>query len=99
MLDDLTRGSFEPQIGTRFAVTSASPAFELELADVSDVGDGNGGLNFALLFRGPRERALAQGMVELEHPALGAVALFVVPVGVDAEGMQYEVVFNRLPPP
>ncbi|MGH7748287.1 MAG: DUF6916 family protein, partial [Candidatus Dormibacteria bacterium] len=65
--------------------------------EVKDVGDGNRGLNFSLLFRGPRESPLEQGMAELEHPVIGAVAVFIVPVGVDAAGVQYEVVFNRLP--
>ena len=99
MPDDLTRGAFEPHIGTRFATTSASTAttVELELVEVTDIGDGNRGLNFRLLFRGPRETALEQGMVELEHQAIGAVALFIVPVGIDPAGVQYEVVFNRLP--
>jgi hypothetical protein len=100
MLDDFTRDTFEPHIGTRFAVTSAlSPPVELELVQVSAVGTGDGGRSFALLFRGPRESALGQGMVELEHAALGAFALFIVPVGAGAAGLQYEAVFNRLPPP
>lgn len=98
MADDLTRGTFEPHIETRFATASASTGpIDLELVEVTDIGDGNRGLNFRLLFRGPRERALEQGMVELEHPAIGAVELFMVPVGADAAGLQYEVVFNRLP--
>jgi hypothetical protein len=97
--DDLRRDTFDPQVGTRFGATSASTApVELELVEVSDIGDGNHGLNFRLLFRGPRETPLGQGMVELEHPAIGAVAMFMVPVGADAAGAQYEVVFNRLPP-
>jgi hypothetical protein len=97
MLDDLTRGTFDPHVGTRFAVTSESPPLELELVEVSDVGDGNHGRNFRLLFRGPRETPLGQGTLELEHPAIGAFALFIVPVGADAAAVQYEVVFNRLP--
>jgi len=98
MSDDLTRDTFAPHIGTRFAVTSASTtAVELELVEVTDIGDGNRGLNFRLLFRGPRETTLGPGTVELEHPEIGAVALFIVPVGADPAGVQYEVVFNRLP--
>jgi hypothetical protein len=98
MSDDLTRSTFDPHVGTRFAVTSTSSApVELELVEVSDIGDGNHGLNFRLLFRGPREAALDQGTLTLEHPAIGAVTLFVVPIGADAAGVQYEVVFNRLP--
>jgi hypothetical protein len=97
MLDDLTRGTFDPHVGSRFAVTASSPPLELELVEVGDAGEGNQGLNFRLLFRGPRDAPLGQGVVQLTHPAIGAVALFIVPVGADAVGLQYEVVFNRLP--
>jgi hypothetical protein len=98
MLDELTRGTFEPHVGTRFRVGPASsPPDELELVQVSDVGAGDGGRSFALLFRGARESALGQGLVELEHAALGTIALFIVPVGAEATGLQYEAVFNRLP--
>jgi hypothetical protein len=97
VLDELTRDRFDPHVGTVFAVTSPAPV-ALTLVEVADIGDGNRGLNFRLLFRGPRETPLGQGIVELDHPLIGAVALFIVPVGVDAAGMQYEVVFNRLPP-
>jgi hypothetical protein len=96
VVDDITRATFDPHVGSRFAVSSPSPA-ELELVEVTDIGDGNHGLNFRLLFRGPREAPLDQGMVELDHPEIGTVALFIVPVGADAAGVQYEVVFNRLP--
>ncbi|HEY2705907.1 MAG TPA: hypothetical protein VGL20_19675 [Candidatus Dormibacteraeota bacterium] len=98
MLDDCTRDTFEPHVGTSFRVTPAPSApVELELVRVSDVGGGDGGRSFALLFRGPLGAALGQGVVELEHEQLGAVALFIVPVAADAAGMQYEAVFNRLP--
>jgi len=98
MPDDPSRDTFDSHVGTRFAATSASTALvELELVEVSDIGDGNHGLNFRLLFRGPRETPLDQGTVELVHPTIGTVALFMVPIGADAAGVQYEVVFNRMP--
>jgi hypothetical protein len=49
---------------------------------------------FNLHFRGPREPRLAQGMVALSHPDFALFELFLVPVGVDAEGAIYEAVFN-----
>jgi hypothetical protein len=48
-----------------------------------------------LLFRGPTQPALTQGTYVLEGPAdIGRLALFLVPVGPDAEGLCYEAVFN-----
>jgi hypothetical protein len=49
---------------------------------------------FNLHFRGPREMRFAQGMRHLEHPALGGLDIFLVPIGADAAGLLYEAVFN-----
>lgn len=49
---------------------------------------------FSLFLRGPREPRLAQGIVALEHPRHGALELFMTPIGSDAQGMRYEIVFN-----
>ncbi len=37
---------------------------------------------------------LPQGIYRLHHPARGALDLFMVPLGPDACGMRYELVFN-----
>ena len=42
------------------------------------------------------DRLLQQGMYQLQHDQLGALELFLVPVGRDHEGLYYEAVFNRL---
>jgi hypothetical protein len=49
---------------------------------------------FAIVMRGPAEPVLAQGIVGLEHPALGACDVFFVPVGRDERGTAYEAVFS-----
>jgi hypothetical protein len=49
---------------------------------------------FSLFLRGPAEPRLAQGIVTLTHPVHGDLDLFMTPVGRDAAGMRYEVVFN-----
>jgi hypothetical protein len=50
--------------------------------------------SFTLLFRGPAEPQLAQGTRPLRHARLGALEIFLVPVGRDADGMRYEAVFG-----
>ena len=50
--------------------------------------------SFSLLFEGPKDRPLSQGLFELSHPGLGALEIFLVPVGVDGT-RHYEAVFNR----
>jgi Domain of unknown function (DUF6916) len=100
MVDELTREAFEPHVGTRFLV-SRSPAetVALELVEVRDlVGPpAETDRSFAMLFRGPSGAPLGQGTYEVQHDSVGAFPLFIVLLGVNEGGAQYEAVFNRLP--
>ena len=49
---------------------------------------------FSLLFTGPSESFLEQHMYALHHPELGRLDMFLVPVGQDDKGYQYEAVFG-----
>ena len=49
---------------------------------------------FSLLFRGPLNPRLEQGVVTLENATLGEIALFLVPVGLEDDSMLYDVTFN-----
>jgi len=51
---------------------------------------------FSLFFHGPMEFCLPQGIHKLLHNDLGEIDLFLVPVGKDKDGYQYEAVFNRM---
>jgi hypothetical protein len=48
---------------------------------------------FSLIFRGPSDRQLSQGVWELDHDEIGELALFLVPLGPDADGARYEAAF------
>lgn len=69
---------------------------ELELIRVTDVGSGPRQAQFSLVFKGPPNGPAAQGIFRIEHEKLGALDLFLVPIGRDKEGLSYEAVFNRL---
>ena len=73
-------------------------AVELRLVEARDRSDlgaaGQARAPFCLLFVGPPDTMLAQGMHPLRHPGLGAMELFLVPVGRDESGVRYEAVFN-----
>lgn len=50
---------------------------------------------FALHFRGPREIQLKQATYPVYHEQLGGpLYVFLVPIGVNATGFEYEAVFN-----
>jgi len=55
--------------------------------------DGTSREQFSVVFRGPLDPALGQGTQELHHAGLGDLALFLVPVGADADGLRYEAAF------
>lgn len=94
-LASLTAQDFREHLGTRFA--TREPAAQWELIEVSGLGEaGAAGLRtpFSLIFRGPLEPLLPQGIQRLEHAGLGELDLFLVPVGPDEAGMRYEAVFG-----
>ncbi|MFO1312332.1 MAG: hypothetical protein U1F41_09740 [Burkholderiales bacterium] len=49
---------------------------------------------FSVIFEGPLDRVLRQGTFPIDHPALGRMELFLVPVARTATGIDYEAVFN-----
>jgi len=49
---------------------------------------------FSLVFRGPAGRLLPQSVYPMRHPRLGALSLFLVPIGSNEQGVSFEAVFN-----
>jgi hypothetical protein len=98
-LNTITLEDFEPCLGQTFRVTPENAdGLELELTQVKPLG--NAGLEagvrqpFSLLFRGPLEPVLAQQLFRIENSNLGELALFLVPIGPDENGMLYDATFN-----
>ena len=99
MLQDLTSASFEAHVGTVFRVLpSAGEPLELTLTSVRllEPHPGPRAQPFSAYFHGPRNPVLAQQIYRLEHGEMGALDLFLVPIGPDPQrgGMNYEAVFN-----
>jgi len=94
-LEDLTGATFEPHIGDAFTITAEPQAIELVLAEVTILADRPGGRDpFSLLFQGPPQPLLPQAIYRLEHPRLGPLEIFIVPLGQDAAGARYEAIFS-----
>ena len=95
---ELTREVFERYNEAIFRVSVGGEfAFEAQLIEVSPMGETVGPTGrqaFSLLLRGPENEAPEQGMYQLEHEKMGAVELFLVPIGPDDKGMKYEAVFT-----
>ena len=92
-----SHADFAAALHTKFGLRQdVSQPIELELIHVSQLQSASRQEIFSILFRGPLETPLAQRIYQLEHPHLGTLSLFIVPVGMNEQGYEYEAVFNRL---
>ena len=98
-LSHLTRTVFAPLVGEMFAADYAEGSVEFELLAVEPLrsnAPSEPDSSFALVFSGPLEPELQQGVVGLSHDSIGGRAdLFMVPIAREEDGMRYEVIFNR----
>ncbi|MBC8424808.1 hypothetical protein H8E07_11855 [bacterium] len=85
-LDFVRRNDAGPDVVLR--LVSAEPARR------DPTADGAADRPFSLVFHGPPDPRLTQGMHDLEHPEHRFVGLFLVPVGAADEGLRYEAVFS-----
>ena len=51
---------------------------------------------FSILFQGPADKRVAQGTYQFYHQKTRDFELFIVPIGIDDSGCQYEAVVNRM---
>ena len=101
MLDRLTADDFGAHQGTDFMVDAAPDGpIRLRLTAVTRFARQPHAPRpepFSLEFSGPDTPVLPQAIYPLEHPGLGRLELFLVPLGPDRNGgagMLYEAVFN-----
>ena len=97
MLDQLKLEDFEPLLGQTLRLGDGNTHIALELAEARALKSPSprAAPSFALILReNDASRSFGQGLYRLEHPTLGDIDLFVVPVGSDGRGMCYEVTFN-----
>ena len=96
-LEQLQAQDFIPHVGSRFRVSLAEGALEFELREAKTVGTPRPGAvrsPYSLTFYAPGPRVLPQAIYGLEHSALGALEIFLVPIGREGTGFLYEANFN-----
>ena len=99
MAERLSEEDFRKHLHTKFHVRAAGEVeVALELAEVEGYQGSDqepGGMErFSLLFDGPPNFFLEQGVYAFDHEQLGEVTLFLVPVERGEQGFRYESVFN-----
>lgn len=96
-LQDLHLASFTENLQTKFqAYPEETRAVELEMVSATDTGSGPGQEQFSIVFRGPLDAFLTQRTYRMEHPRMGTIELFLVPVKRDQDGFYYEAAFARM---
>ena len=100
MLERLSSAQFTELLHTKFRLHAADErTLDLELIEVNDNSPSPDNEVFSLILLGPPLVFAPQGTYRFVHDQLGAIELFVVPVGKTEEGFRYEVVFNLISEP
>lgn len=93
----LTHEAFSQNANTKFHVQAdENTTVELELTEVSELKLHPRQEEFTIVFRGPLNTFLDQGVRDFTHDQMGQFELFIVPIKQDVDGFYYEAVFNRI---
>jgi hypothetical protein len=88
-------GDFSPHLDAIFDMQTAGGVVPLKLANAKPVGDsGRAGGAFSLLFVAPKGPWLPQAIYPVQHPVLGTMEIFLVPVGPASGGNGYQAIFT-----
>ena len=100
-LAEMSFATFAGLLHSRFRVqASETTSVEVELIEATPHESAGEAAqadvrNFSLVFVGPSNQFLPQQTYGFAHDKLGTFDLFIVPVGKDRKGFQYEAIFNR----
>lgn len=94
-LAGLKRDDFTSHLDTVFDMQTPDGVVPLKLVKVDSAGaSGRAGGAFALLFVAPQGPWLPQAIYPVTHPAIGAMDIFVVPIGPVSGGNGYHATFT-----
>jgi hypothetical protein len=99
-LNELTYDNVLPHVGSTFRINFPERAIELKLSRVDHLREKHTSKrlfrdSFSMIFTGPSDVMLQQGMYPMHHGALGEeLQIFIVPIAREDEGYQYEAVFT-----
>jgi ribosomal protein S18 acetylase RimI-like enzyme len=97
MAEEFTLEMFSDKVNTIFQMHyGGSEAVPLELVSVTDLGSTPRQIQFSAIFRGPESAPIHQGIYRVDHDKMGSMNLFLVPIGKDAKGVEYQAIFNRV---
>ena len=97
MVEFPSRDDFAGQSNTSFRLFfDEATIADVALIEVSELSRRPRQESFSLLFLAPPNAPALQQIFRVEHPVLGAFELFMVAVGRNEKGVEYEAIFNQL---
>jgi hypothetical protein len=100
-LENLEADHFLKHLNQSFSLYDESGAqVETKLSEVTVLGSDKPRSErgkrqpFSIVFSGPLEPILPQGIYRVKHEQLEQLNVFLVPIGPNKEGMRYEAVFS-----
>jgi hypothetical protein len=86
---------FTPHLDAIFDGQTAAAVVPLKLVKVDPAGaSGRAGGAFSLIFVAPKGPWLPQAVYPVQHPTLGTLEIFLVPVGPAQGGNGYQAIFT-----
>jgi hypothetical protein len=86
---------FAPHLDAVFDLQLPAGAMPLKLVKANPAGEsGRAGGAFSLLFTAPSGAWLPQAIYPVQHPTLGTMEIFLVPVGPESGGNGYQAIFT-----
>src|SRR5262245_11224924 len=93
----LTHDGLTQNLNTKFEVqVDENNTVQLELIEISPLKLYPRQEEFSIVFLGPLNTFLDQGVRFFSHKQLGQFELFLVPIRQDDKGFYYEAIFNRI---
>jgi hypothetical protein len=90
--------SFSPHLGSTFELQLGESTVDLTLTQAAktptQVYPGMVREPFTLVFRSASVVVLPQRIYPFKHPSMGALSIFIVPIGREPQGIVYQAVFN-----
>lgn len=96
-LDKVEHATFAPHLGETFEAVFTDGRLSLTLAEARPLSHARPNAPrapFALTFHGQPGLRLPQRIYRLEHATLGAMEIFLVQLGADADASKFEAIFN-----
>lgn len=96
MSDQFQCDTFQKQLDQTFQVHGEFGTIETTLVDCKKLGGPptNNRDPFSIVLRGPMDSPIDQNTYQVKNDAMGTMEIFLVPLGPDSTGLQYEAVFT-----